>query len=443
MDQTVKNLAVGAFEKGVELVCDVPSRVPDRLVGDALRLRQVLTNLIGNATKFTHQGEIVLRVGVQSQATGEVLLEFAVADTGIGMSPEELERIFTAFTQADMSTTRRFGGTGLGLSITKSIVAMMGGRLWVESQPGQGSTFHFTARLLLEPDAECMPDAGLVPPERLRGVPVLVVDVNATNRRILEETLLGWGVKPELAQTAPAALAKLQEAASAGTPFPLLIVAAKLPEIDGFTLLQWIEDDPKLAAAAVLMLSPVDRHVVHERAGQLNIAAYLDKPVSRSELLRALGKALGVAAREGACAQASQEPAAPQKAARSLQILLAEDNPANQKVVLYILGKRGHSVEVAHNGIQAVEKIGQQQFDVVLMDVGMPEMDGFQATAAVRALPDARKAKLPIVAMTAHALKGDHERCLAAGMDDYITKPVNRQELLEIVERLANQATSK
>ncbi|MGA2253228.1 MAG: PAS domain-containing protein, partial [Thermoguttaceae bacterium] len=282
LEQMFKTLAPRAYEKGVELIWDVPSQVPDRLVGDALRLRQVLTNLIGNATKFTHHGEIVVRVedvgsqiadcrlpeGIGSETSNpksEICnLKFSVSDTGIGMSPQEQQRIFTPFVQADATTTRRYGGTGLGLSITKSLVEMMGGRLWVESQAGQGSTFHFTVRLMLESGAECPPDADRVPPEQLRGVSVLVVDDNATNRRILEATLLGWGMRPELAKSAPAALAKLHEAASAGAPYPLFLIDAMLPETDGFTLVEWIRENPKFTGAAILMLSPVDHQVVHD-----------------------------------------------------------------------------------------------------------------------------------------------------------------------------------
>jgi len=458
LEQMFKTLAPRAYEKGVELIWDVPSQVPDRLVGDALRLRQVLTNLIGNATKFTHHGEIVVRVedvgsqiadcrlpeGIGSETSNpksEICnLKFSVSDTGIGMSPQEQQRIFTPFVQADATTTRRYGGTGLGLSITKSLVEMMGGRLWVESQAGQGSTFHFTVRLMLESGAECPPDADRVPPEQLRGVSVLVVDDNATNRRILEATLLGWGMRPELAKSAPAALAKLHEAASAGAPYPLFLIDAMLPETDGFTLVEWIRENPKFTGAAILMLSPVDHQVVHDRAAQLDIAAYLEKPVTQRELLRVIANALGIGARDGASTPLSHDPILPEKAARSLRILLAEDNPANQKVALHFLGQRGHAVEIAENGIEAIEMVGQKDFDVVLMDVQMSEMDGFQATSAIRALPESRKARLPIVAMTAHALKGDRERCLAAGMDDYLSKPIDAEELIAMVERLANQA---
>jgi PAS domain S-box-containing protein len=466
LDQAVKTLAARVYEKGVELIWDVPGHVPDRLVGDALRLRQVLTNLIGNATKFTHQGEIVVRVLCPPLPPGEgrgegaagtvrpmttsphplpegeetVTLHFIVQDTGIGMSPPEQQRIFAPFVQADASTTRRYGGTGLGLSITRNIVDMMGGRLWAESQPGQGSTFHFTARFAIEPDAECPPDSDVVPLEQLRSMPVLIVEHNATCRRILEAALLGWGMKPELAQTAPGALAKLHEAIAAGAPFPLFLIDAMLPETDGFTLVQWIRENPKFTGRAILMLSPVDRQVVHERAEQLDIAAYLDKPVFQSELLRAIGKALGVSTRDGASAPVSRQPPAVEKAARSLRILLAEDNPANQKMALHFLDQRGHAVEIAQDGLQALEMIRQKGYDVVLMDVEMPETDGFEATSAIRAMPDPRQAKLPIVALTAHALKGDQERCLAAGMDGYLSKPISAEELIAMVERLGNQA---
>jgi two-component system sensor histidine kinase/response regulator len=449
LDQIVKTLSVAIFEKGLDIALDVQGQVPDQLVGDSLRLRQVLTNLIGNATKFTHRGEIVVRVTVCSQTatsslptTGfpedekEAVLEFAVSDTGIGIKPEALNRIFTPFTQGDLSTARSYGGTGLGLSITKSIVEMMGGELRAESQPGQGSTFSFTARFAVEPDSEWLPDGNTLP-LGLEGVPVLIVERNATNRRILKETLSGWGMKPESADSAPAALAKLHQAASARVPFRLFIIDAKLPDIDGFTLIQWIKDNPKLTGAVVLTLSFVDRQVVHQRAGQLDVAAYLEKPIVQGDLLRAVTVALGDAVREGASTPAPQRPVSLKVAARSLRILLAEDNPANQKLGLYVLAKRGHTVEVAQNGIQVIEKIGKEEFDVVLMDVQMPEMDGFQTTSAIRAMAHSGKAKLPILAMTAHALKGDRERCLSAGMDDYISKPINADELILKVERMA------
>ena len=439
LDKTVKTLAVRAFEKGVELIYDVPEHVPDRLVGDSPRLRQVLTNLIGNAAKFTHQGEIVVRVGVQSQTADAAVLEFTVVDTGIGISPEDRERIFAPFTQADPATTRTYGGTGLGLSISKNIVGMMGGRLWFESRPGQGSTFHFTVQLALSPESGGA-ESVLPSMERLRGLPVLVVNHNATNGRILHDTLMGWGMAPELVDSASAALVKLHEAASAGVPFPLVLIDAMLPEIDGFTLAQWIKEDLKLTGALLLMISCVDRHVVREKAEKLDIAAYLEKPVTNGELLGAIFKALETNAFDAVSAAMSRETILPRKAARTLRILLAEDNPANQKVALYVLGQRGHTVEVVQNGIQAIEKIKQQEFDLALMDMQMPQMDGFQATAEIRAMPEARKAKLRIIAMTAYVLKGDREQCLAAGMDDYISKPINAEELIAKIEGLADQA---
>ncbi len=439
LDKTVKTLAVRAFEKGVELIYDVPAHVPDRIVGDSLRLQQVLTNLIGNAAKFTHQGEILVQVGVPSQTADAAVLEFTVADTGIGIAPEDQERIFEPFAQAAPATTRAYGGTGLGLSISRKIVGMMGGRLLVESRPGQGSTFHFTAQLALssEPGRAKAP---ILPMERLRGLSILVVNCNATNRRVLNETLMGWGMAPESIDNAPAARARLREAASAGVPFPLVLIDARLPEIDGFTLAQWIKEDPRLTGAVLLMLSCLDRQVLREKTQKLDIAAYLEKPVAHGELLGAIFKALEIHALDSVAASISRETIPPRKAARTLRILLAEDNPANQKVALYILGQRGHIVEVVPNGIQAVEKIEQQEFDLVLMDVQMPQMDGFQATAKIRALPEASKAKLRIIAMTAYVLKGDREQCLAAGMDEYISKPINAEELIAKIEGLADQA---
>jgi PAS domain S-box-containing protein len=437
LEQTVKLLGVRAYEKGLELVCDVSADVPDRLVGDALRLRQVVTNLLNNAIKFTRQGEVVVRARVREKTDREIVLEFAVSDTGIGISPQALLRIFDPFTQADASMTRQFGGSGLGLAISKHLVEQMGGRIWAQSAPGSGSTFHFTARFALWSGPCDEPDTGPAAHELLRGAPALVVAENQSARRILEAMLAGWSMPAQSASDAPAALVRLHEAA-ARRAYRLVITDALLPGVDGFTLAGWINNDPKLAASVILMASPIERPAMVERCKQLG-AVYLEKPVSQPDLLAAILKALGSPAgqRAGPAPPAAADP--PPSAARPLRILLAEDTPTNQKLAVRILQKRGHRVEVAPNGQQALELLCGQEFDAVLMDVQMPTMDGFQATAAIRALADPQKARLPIIAMTAHAMQGDQERCLKAGMDGYLSKPLDSQTLVNLVERLARR----
>ena len=439
VEQVVKTVGVRAYEKGLELECDLGD-VPTQLVGDPLRLRQVLVNLVGNAVKFTAKGTVVVSAAVDSSEPQNIVLQFAVSDTGIGIAPEDQERIFAPFTQADASTTRQYGGTGLGLTITRRLVDFMGGRIWVESEPDKGSTFRFTARFGLHEGQEEEPGLPAVSREALRDLPVLVVAENPTSGRILVETFRRWSMKPEMVDDVPTALAKTHKAASAGRNFRLILADAMLPGIDGFTLAEWLRNNAKLAGPVILMLTAADR-CKRPKCCQDVGALCLEKPISQSALFNMVTEALGI--QQQALKSADSAPAATSEApSRLLRVLLAEDTPANQKLVTYVLSKRGHTIEVVQNGQQALEAVGQQDFDVVLMDVQMPVMDGFLATQAIRTFTDPKKASLPIIAMTAHALKGDAERCLAAGMDGYISKPVKGEELIELVERLAGTGKS-
>ena len=470
LDQVVKTLGVRAYEKGLELLCDLGD-VPTQLLGDPFRLRQVLVNLVGNAVKFTSQGAVIVSAKAVPPspsgrgaevvppspswrgAVGEgrpdkhqppdptsVTLQFAVADTGVGIAPLDQERIFAPFTQADASTTRQFGGTGLGLTIARRLVDLMGGRIWLQSEPGKGSIFHFTVRLGLQEAQEEEPGPPAALGEALRGLPVLVVAGNPALGRILVETLRRWSAKPETAEDASAALAKIQQAAGDGQSFRLILADAVMPGLDGFTLAQRLQSGARLAGAVILMLSAPQRHRHAKRCQDLG-ALCLEKPVSQSDLLNLIAEALGIRQQAVQAADAAQAAISP-VASRSLRVLLAEDTPANQKLAGYLLRKRGHRVKLVRNGRQALEAVGRQEFDAVLMDVQMPVMDGLQATRAIRKLPDPKKARLPIIAMTAHALKGDHEQCLAAGMDGYIAKPIEREELIAMVEQLAEKATA-
>ncbi len=471
IEQVVKSLRVRAYEKGLEMVCQVADDLPEIVLGDPLRLRQVLMNLVSNAVKFTPKGEVVLRVerevlGLGSsdlesdvQAPGPkpqdpspktqdpspksqdprpcVRLTFSVSDTGIGIPAEKLESIFAPFTQADASTTRRFGGTGLGLAIAQRLVNLMGGEIHVESQSGSGSTFRFTLTLPIAERAKDDGEAAAGDRDLFRDLPAIVIGESATSRKILQQTLASWWMQVDEAPDVPTGLTKIHEAAAAGRAYRLVLADAFLPGIDGFTLVEWLKQDARLAGPAILILSATDRQRYPDRCRELT-APCLEKPVSRSELFSMVAKALGG---QGLVApKADREEAGGWPASRRIiRILVAEDTPANQKVVRHVLGNHGHHLEIAENGRQALALVEQQDFDVVLMDVQMPEMDGLQATAAIRRLADAKKARVPIVAMTAHALKGDRERCLAAGMDDYLSKPIKREELIETVERMAER----
>ncbi len=435
LEETLKLLALRAHEKGLELICDFATDVPEAVIGDATRLRQIIINLVGNSLKFTSRGEVIVRVKVKSKAENGVLLHFEVADTGIGIPLDKQRIIFEAFSQADSSTTRKFGGTGLGLTICSRLVQMMRGRIWVDSHSGKGSTFHFTA--------EFGPAQSPLPgprdePISLAGVEALVVDDNETNRRILEKVLTAWGMRITLADSAPAALKALHHAKDAGHPFSLLLTDANMPEMDGFALADRVRQDPTLAGATLMMLTSGGQHGDSVRSRDLGIAAYLTKPVGRSELRAAIIRAL--AASEPRRIETKVVPHDSPRASGlnpgTLRILLAEDNATNQRHAVRLLEKRGHVVTVAGNGRETLEALERERFDLILMDVQMPEMDGFEATAAIRARELSTGGHIPIVAITAHAMKGDRERCLAAGMDDYASKPIRAEELFETIARL-------
>jgi len=432
---TARALALRAHQKGLELIVDVQPDLPETLIGDPTRLRQILVNLIGNAIKFTKQGEVVLRVKTESQAKGSTVLHFSITDTGIGIPVDRQKVIFEAFTQADNSMTRRYGGTGLGLTISSSLVQMMDGRIWVESEAGKGSTFHFTVSFGLGKT----PLARLKTPVsvNLQDMRVLVVDDNATNRRMLEELLLGWHMKPMLAEGGREALAALRLANDAGASFPLVLTDMQMPDMDGFALAEQIKKSPALAGATIMMLTSAGQRGDAARCRELGIAAYLTKPIRQSDLLEAILTALGKRSHEaGQPALVTRHSL--REARRTYRILLAEDNPVNQALATRLLEKRGHSVVVANNGreaLAALEKTDFQGFDLVLMDIQMPDMDGFEATAAIREKEKLSGRHLPIIALTAHAMKGDLERCLEAGMDGYVSKPVHSEELHAAIEK--------
>jgi two-component system, sensor histidine kinase and response regulator len=429
-------------------------------------LRQVLTNLIGNAIKFTARGEVVVSVAEATRtksekaddtdvgvwfgpqagagcpsaavplAADEVLLTFAVEDTGIGIAAEEQERIFSPFTQVDASMTRNYGGTGLGLAIAANLVTLMGGRIGVKSQLGRGSVFAFTVRLKRQTGAATDQEADLAKRERLQGLPTLLVAENPTVRRILQMMLFRWGMRPDTMSDVPAALVKLHEAAASGQAYPVALVDASLSKIDGYTMASWIKNNPGLVGTTVLMFSPCDR-VSHVRRCQELGIRFLEKPIFQAHLLDLISQAIDIADPPPSSAE-SLPDTGPAKAMRARRVLIVEDNAANQQLALHILKKCGHSAAVAANGVEAVERVCNDDFDLVLMDVQMPLMDGYQATAAIRALADPAKARVPIIAMTAHAMASHHRRCLAAGMDGYLDKPIKADKLIEIVENWGN-----
>jgi len=438
LGETMTSLSVRAHQKGLELIYDVQPDVPEALIGDPGRIRQVLINLVGNAVKFTEGGEVFVNVEEESHEDTITCLHFMVKDTGVGIPKEKQEEIFEAFSQADGSMARKYGGTGLGLAICTRLVTMMCGAMWVESQPGRGSTFHFTLRLALQDK----PSVGAVPlqPEQLSDLHALIVDDNFTNRRVLTGMLTRWGMRPTAAEGGRAALQALEVAKSTGRPFPLILLDGQMPEMDGFTLAERIKNDPGLVGATIMMLTSAGHLGDAARCRELGISAYLVKPIRQGELLQAICNVLNLSTQKKAPLVTRHTLRETMNRAR---VLLAEDNAVNQTLALRLLEKRGYIVSVAGNGREALAALEKEDFDIVLMDVQMPEMDGFEATAAIRERERSRGRHTPIVAMTAHALKGDEERCLSAGMDAYVSKPIRTNELFATIERLLGKSSNE
>jgi PAS domain S-box-containing protein len=433
LDDTIRTLAPRAHAKGLELACETAPEVPQMLGGDPSRLRQILVNLIGNAVKFTASGEVVVRVASEPINSEQVAVTISVSDTGIGIAPEKLTAIFHPFTQADASTTRRFGGTGLGLTISSRLVELMGGVVKLESELGRGTHVHVTLPFEIRADATAPAPRRAI--KDLHGMHVLVVDDNATNRRILEQILTRWGMRPTSVEGGLAAIDALDSALSAGNPFPLALIDFQMPDLDGFGLAGRIKERPELGTTMIMMLSSVGHQGDAIRCRELGVACYLTKPVRQSLLLDAVLSVLA----------GSDHPVdrpvlvtrhSINEARRSLRILLAEDNAVNTLLVTSLLKKRGHTFVTVANGREAVAAIAEVAFDLVLMDVQMPEMDGLEATAAIRKAERTTGAHVPIVALTAHAMKGDREACLAAGTDGYLSKPLDPTELFTLIESL-------
>jgi two-component system sensor histidine kinase/response regulator len=432
LGETMKALGFRAHQKGLELIFDVRPEVPEALLGDPGRIRQILINLVGNAIKFTQHGEIVVSVTEKSEASDTTCLHFAVRDTGLGVPAEKQGRIFEAFSQADGTMARKYGGTGLGLTICQRLAELMQGRIWMESEPGQGSTFHFEIHLGVQ--AAPVARSVAIEPNQLRDMHALIVDDNFTNRCVLEGMLKRWGMRPTSVDSGLAALQALQVAKSAGHPFPLILLDGQMPEMDGFMFAEIIHKDASLAGVMVMMLTSAGHPGDAARCRQVGIAAYLAKPIRQGELL------------EGICTLLQQSPEKKieklvtkhtlREVRNRTRVLLAEDNLVNQKLALRLLEKRGYEVTVSGDGQAALNELQKGSFDLVLMDVQMPEMDGFETTAAIREKEKLSGAHIPIIAMTAHSLKGDEERCIAAGMDAYVSKPIRTTELFATIERV-------
>ena len=434
LGNALRTLIVRANAKGLELLCDVSADTPSDLIGDPGRLRQVIVNLVGNAIKFTDHGEVLVTVRPESVSASEATLHFIVRDTGIGISPEQIEKIFDAFSQADSSMTRKYGGTGLGLAISGQIVGMMGGRIWAESQPDVGSEFHFTATFGL---GECVPAIEPLRRPDLHDLRVLIVDDNATNRRILHRTLTGWAMQPTAVENGAMAIDALTEAHEAGQPYAIALLDAMMPDLDGFTLADRIRADSRLSSTALVMLSSAGGTGSHGRPTTSAIDAYLPKPVKQSDLLDTLIACVDKSAKCGGIADHTTV----ESPSRPLRVLLAEDNVVNQRLGTRLLEKHGHTVVVVGNGKEAVAASEHGGFDLILMDVQMPVMDGFEATAMIREREQDSGQHVPIVAMTAHAMVGDRERCLDSGMDAYVSKPLHPADLLRIIDTVRSAAS--
>jgi two-component system sensor histidine kinase/response regulator len=429
LETGARSLGLRAYEKRLDLACRIPPGVPDNLVGDPIRVRQVVLNLLSNAVKFTERGEVVIEAQVESASREEAVIHFTVRDTGIGIPVEQQKAVFEAFVQADTSMARRFGGTGLGLAISAQLVEKMGGKIWVESEVGRGSTFHFTAKFGRHQKKISGPQAVQ---RDLEGLRVLVADDNATNRKILQELLISWGMAPTLTDNGPAALGALEKAASEGEHFTLALLDGRMPLMDGYELGRRIRASEAIAATPLLMLVSAIEPGDIARLRDMKVAGHLIKPIRSSDLLTQILTVVGVPMRR----RKEDRGEAPPRRARALRILLVEDNRVNQFLAMELLTVRGHTVTVASGGREALGLHDREKFDLVLMDVQMPDMDGMEAVGVIRGREKSGARRTPIIAMTAHAMKGDRERFLEAGMDEYVSKPIRVEELFEAIERV-------
>ncbi|MFQ5803291.1 MAG: response regulator [Candidatus Methylomirabilales bacterium] len=431
VEQVVSLLAARAQAKGLELACLVHHDVPTSLRGDPGRLRQVLTNLLGNAVKFTEKGEVILRARLAQETEDAVVVRFEISDTGIGISPEVIERLFHPFAQADSSTTRKHGGTGLGLAISKDIIELLGGEIGVESEPGKGSTFWFTMRL--EKQLEIAPALPL-PLGDLHGLRLLVVDDNAPNRTILRSQIISGGMASDVAENGPVALEMLRAAANRSELYNLAILDMQMPDMDGIQLARAIKADPTLATVRLILLTSFGQPGDAKAAHQAGAAAYLMKPVRQSQLFECIARVMGTPTERAAAPLITRHNLQEEKVRALPRVLIAEDNALNQKVTVGMLEEIGYKADVASNGREAVDALSRIQYDVVLMDCEMPEMDGFEATAKIRQQEGAVR-HTPIIAITAHATDDHREKCLAAGMDDCTSKGVKTGELEALLRR--------
>jgi len=434
LGETMKVLSFRAHQKGLELVYDVQPDVPEGIVGDPTRIRQIVVNLVGNAIKFTERGEVVVTVEQQLADLNDpdsVCMCFAVRDTGVGIPVDQQFKIFEAFSQVDGTMARKYGGSGLGLAICTRLVEKMGGRIWVESEPGKGSTFRFVVQLATQKTAPQRPIP--LPPELLKNMPVLVVDDNHTNRRVLDGMLARWGMRPTAVEGGRSALQALEVAKNVGHPFPLVLLDGHMPEMDGFMVAEQIQKNPELAGATIMMLTSGGVLGDAARCRELGISAYLVKPIRQGELLEAICLLIQKSVPKTPVTLITRHTL--RETRHRMRVLVVEDNAVNQKLAVALLEKRGFGVTTAANGNMALAALQKDSFDFVLMDVQMPELDGMEATAAIRELEKSTGAHIPIIAMTAHALKGDQERCLASGMDAYVTKPIRTSELFQVIER--------
>jgi signal transduction histidine kinase/ligand-binding sensor domain-containing protein/CheY-like chemotaxis protein len=428
--ETLRTVALKAHQKHIELTCWMAPELPPILIGDSARLRQVLINLLGNAIKFTQKGEVGLRVELAGGKADDITIKFAVSDTGVGIPESKRKVIFEAFSQADSSVTRKFGGTGLGLAICSRIIALMGGSIQVDSEPGRGAVFSFSAAFKVSASQRTeIPVPGKID---LQGIRALIVDDNFTNRRILEDLLISWGILPVAVDSGKTALAAMKEASSREEPFSLVLVDYCMPEMNGFELVEQLRSQAGASGATMMMLTSDDYHGTAQRCRQLGIKSYLIKPIKPSDLLNSIRKLLMNAPMDET--PVSRQQKRQHRRHKELKILLAEDNVVNQHLAVRLLQKMDHKVVVVQSGAEAVARLAEEEFDLVLMDVQMPEMDGLTATTLVRERERQTGQHVPIVAMTAHALKGDRERCVAAGMDGYISKPINAVELTKTID---------